>query len=89
MNKMKITTAIYNDLTKENCIDMIDMCGVLVDEVVIFGFIRIKIFSLYNFYVQAVYNKNDGSLLEVKALISENDWQPYMETLDLKDYFIF
>ena len=86
---MKITTAMYNDLTKETCVNMIDRNGVLVDEVVIFGFIRMKIFSLHNFYVQAVYNKNDDSLLEVKALISEEDWKPYMETLDLKDYFQF
>tara|TARA_Y100000746_G_C15320143_1_gene373339 strand:+ start:249 stop:509 length:261 start_codon:yes stop_codon:yes gene_type:complete len=84
---MKITTAIYNDLTNETCISMIERNGVLVDEVVIFGFIRIKIFSLHNFYVQAVYNNNDESLLEIKALISQDDWQPYMETLDLKDYF--
>ena len=40
---MKITTAMYNDLTNETCINMIDRKGVLVDEVVIFGFIRIKI----------------------------------------------
>ena len=86
---MKITTEMYNDLTTETCMSMIDRSGVLVDEVVIFGFIRMKIFSLHNFYVQAVYNKNDESLLEVKALISEEDWQPYMETLDLKDYFQF
>jgi len=66
---------------------MIHRNGVLVDEVVLFGFIRIKIFSLHNFYVQAVYNNNDESLLEIKALISQDDWQPYMETLDLKDYF--
>ena len=56
---MKITTEMYNDLTNETCINMIDRKGVLVDEVVIFGFIRIKIFSLHNFYVQAVYNNND------------------------------
>lgn len=80
---------MYNDLTKETCLNMIDRNGVLLDEVVIFGFIRMKIFSLHNFYVQAVYNKNDDSLLEVKALISEEDWKPYMETLDLKDYFQF
>lgn len=84
---MKMTTAMYNDLTTETCLNMIDRDGVLVDEVVIFGFIRMKIFSLHGFYVQAVYNKNDESLLEVKALISEQDWQPYLETLDLKDYF--
>tara|TARA_Y100000589_G_scaffold328021_1_gene371113 strand:- start:246 stop:452 length:207 start_codon:yes stop_codon:yes gene_type:complete len=66
---------------------MIHRNGVLVDEVVLFGFIRIKIFSLHNFYVQAVYNNNDESLLEIKALISQDDWQPYMETLDLKDFF--
>tara|TARA_Y100000589_G_scaffold319890_1_gene349048 strand:+ start:3729 stop:3935 length:207 start_codon:yes stop_codon:yes gene_type:complete len=66
---------------------MIHKNGVLVDEVVLFGFIRIKIFSLHNFYVQAVYNNNDESLLEIKALISQDDWQPYMETLDLKDFF--
>ena len=47
-----------------------------------------KIYSLHDFYVQAVFNKNDDALLDVKALISEEDWQPYMETLDLKDYFI-
>ena len=82
-----MTTAMYNDLTTETCLSMIDSDGVLVDEVVIFGFIRMKIFSLHGFYVQAVYNKNDESLLEVKALISEKDWQPYLETLDLKDYF--
>lgn len=82
-----MTTAMYNDLTTETCLSMIDSDGVLVDEVVIFGFIRMKIFSLHGFYVQAVYNKNDESLLEVKALISEQDWQPYLETLDLKDYF--
>ena len=86
---MKITTEMYNDLTTETCMSMIDRSGVLVDEVVIFGFIRMKIFSLHNFYVQAVYNKNDESLLEVKALISEEDWQPYMGTLDLKDYYQF
>ncbi len=84
---MKITTSMYNDLTNETCISMIHRNGVLVDEVVLFGFIRIKIFSLHNFYVQAVYNNNDQSLLEIKALISQNDWQPYMETLDLKDFF--
>lgn len=84
---MKITTSMYNDLTNETCISMIHRNGVLVDEVVLFGFIRIKIFSLHNFYVQAVYNNNDESLLEIKALISQDDWQPYMETLDLKDYF--
>ena len=86
---MKITTEMYNDFTKETCISMIDKSGVLVDEVVIFGFIRMKIYSLHNFFVQAVYNKNDDSLLEVKALISNDDWQPYLETLDLKDYFYF
>ncbi|MFL2581648.1 MAG: hypothetical protein ACJ0QJ_00640 [Flavobacteriales bacterium] len=84
---MKITTEMYNDLTNETCINMIDRKGVLVDEVVIFGFIRIKIFSLHNFYVQAVYNNNDESLLEIKALISQDDWQPYLETLDLKEFF--
>lgn len=84
---MKMTTEMYNDLTTETCMNMIERNGVLVDEVVIFGFIRMKIYSLHNFFVQAVYNKNDESLLEVKALISEDDWQPYMETLDLKDYF--
>ena len=78
---------MYNDLTNETCISMIHRNGVLVDEVVLFGFIRIKIFSLHNFYVQAVYNNNDQSLLEIKALISQNDWQPYMEPLDLKDFF--
>lgn len=82
-----MTTEKYNDLKRETCVNLIDEEGVLVDEVVIFGFIRMKIFSLHGFYVQAVYNKNDESLLEVKALISESDWQPYLETLDLKDYF--
>lgn len=82
-----MTTEMYNDLTKETCLNMIDRNGVLVDEVVIFGFIRMKIYGLHGFYVQAVYNKNDESLMEVKALISQEDWQPYLETLDLKDYF--
>ena len=85
---MKITTENYNNLTDESCLNMIDSSGELVDEVVIFGFIRMKIYSLHDFYVQAVFNKNDDALLDVKALISEEDWQPYMETLDLKDYFI-
>ncbi len=84
---MKITTEMYNDFTTETCLSMIDSKGVLVDEVVIFGFIRMKIYSLHNFFVQAIYNKNDDTLLEVKALISNEDWQPYLETLDLKDYF--
>ena len=32
-------------------------------------------------------NNNDETLLEIKALISQDDWQPYLETLDLKEFF--
>lgn len=83
---MKLTTSIYNDLTRETCISLLQKKGSLVDQVVLFGFIRIEIYSLQSFYVQAVYNKNDDTLLEIKALISEEDWQPYLETLDLNDF---
>lgn len=84
---MKITTSIYNDLATETCVSLLNKKGDLIDQVVLFGFIRIEIYSLHNFFVQAVYNKNDDSLLEVKALISEEDWLPYLETLDLNDFF--
>lgn len=81
-----MNTEIYNGLTKDVCMSLLIEEGALMDEVVIFGLVKMKIFSLHNFYVQAVYTKNEDLLLDVKALISDEDWKPYLETLDLSDF---
>lgn len=82
-----MTTGTYNDLETETCLELVSNEGALLDEVIIFGLLKMKIFSLHNFYVQVVYNKNDDKLLDIKALISDEDWNPFLETLDIKDFF--
>lgn len=84
---MKMTTTTYNDLETETCLELVVNEGDLLDEVVIFGLLKMKIYSLQNFFVQVVYNKNDDKLLDIKALISDEDWNPFLETLDIKDFF--
>lgn len=84
---MKLTTDMYNDLETETCLEMVTKDGDLLDEVIIFGLLKMKIYSLQNFFVQVVYNKNDDKLLDIKALISDEDWNPFLETLDIKDFF--
>lgn len=81
-----MNTEIYNGLTKDVCMSLLSAEGTLMDEVVIFGLVKMKIYSLHNFYVQAVYTKNEDLLLEVKGLITDEDWKPYLETLDLSDF---
>ena len=82
-----MTTLEYNQLEREDCLTMIKHEGKMLDEVVIFGILKMQIFSLRGFYVQAVYNKNDDTLMDIKGLITDEDWNPYLETLDIKDFF--
>lgn len=84
---MKMTTLIYNDLTTDECLELVKKEGTLVDEVVIFGILKMKLYNLHTFYVQVVYNKGDDKLLDIKALISDEDWNPFLETLDIKSFF--
>lgn len=84
---MKMTTLMYNDLDTDVCLELVKNEGVLVDEVVIFGILKMKLYNLHNFYVQVVYNKGDEKLLDIKALITDEDWSPFLETLDIKSFF--
>ncbi|MCX6182065.1 MAG: hypothetical protein NT150_09080 [Bacteroidetes bacterium] len=61
--------------------------GVMLDEVTIYGMLRLRLYSFHNFYVQVLFNKHDHKLLEVKALQDEDDWSAYLETKDLKSLF--
>ena len=78
---------MYNDLETDVCLDLLGKEGTLVDEVVIFGLLKMKIYNFQSFFVQVVYNKNDDKLLDVKALITDEDWNPFLETLDIKSFF--
>ena len=82
-----MTTIMYNDLETDVCLDLLGKEGTLVDEVVIFGLLKMKIYNFQSFFVQVVYNKNDDKLLDVKALITDEDWNPFLETLDIKSFF--
>ena len=61
--------------------------GLLMDEVMVQGMLRLRLYSLANYYVQAVFNKHDNTLLEVKPLMTQDDWDPYLESKNLKNYF--
>tara|TARA_B110000211_G_C14037249_1_gene535166 strand:- start:895 stop:1149 length:255 start_codon:yes stop_codon:yes gene_type:complete len=84
---MKMTTIMYNDLETDVCLDLLGKEGVLVDEVIIFGILKMKLYNLNSFYVQVVHNKSDDVLLDIKALITDEDWNPFLETLDIKSFF--
>ncbi len=82
-----MTTIMYNDLETDVCLDLLGKEGVLVDEVIIFGILKMKLYNLNSFYVQVVHNKSDDVLLDIKALITDEDWNPFLETLDIKSFF--
>ena len=84
---MKMTTVMYNDLAAGECLELVEKEGTLVDEVILFGILKMKLFNLHNFYVQVAYNECDDKVLNIKALISDEDWNPFLETLDIKSFF--
>lgn len=77
----------YRKLENKECLLVLSRKGLLMDEVVVQGMLRLRLYSLANYYVQAVFNKHDNTLLEVKPLTSDDDWEPYLESKNLKNYF--
>ena len=82
-----MTLRQYQKLTRSEGFELMSQQGVVVDEVTIYGMLRLRMYSFCNFYVQVLFNKNDHKLLEVKALESDDDWQAYLEAKDLKTFY--
>lgn len=77
----------YRKLNAQEGMLVLNRKGTLLDEVVIQGMLRLRMYSMANYYVQAVFNKHDNTLLELKPLMNDDDWQPYLETKNLNNYF--
>ncbi len=82
-----MTVKQYKKLTTSEGYILLSKQGVMLDEVTIYGMLRLRLYSFYNFYVQVVFNKHDNKLLEVKPLQNEDDWEPYLGSKDLKSFF--
>ncbi len=77
----------YKNLNTKESLLVLNRRGLLLDEVIYSGMLRLRMYRLANYYVQAVFNKHDDTVLEIKPMLSEEDWTPYLETKDLKNYF--
>ncbi len=82
-----MTVKQYRKLTTTEGYLLLNRHGVMLDELTLYGMLRLRLYSFHNFYVQVVFNKHDNKLLEVKPLQDEDDWEPYLESKDLKSFF--
>lgn len=82
-----MTLKQYKKLDAHESYLLLSRHGIMLDEVTVYGMLRLRLYSLHNFYVQVVFNKHDHKLLEVKPLQYDDDWSSYVESKDLKSFY--
>lgn len=61
--------------------------GVFVNERVSYNKYLIKVYSLLDFYVEVYYSIEDNKIEDIYAIETEEDWDGFLKTIDLKDLF--
>lgn len=46
---------------------------------------RIALYGLYNFFVEVYYSVKNNEIEEVKAILNEEDWDGYMDSIRFEE----
>ncbi len=77
----------YIKLPLNDRADVLWKNAVFVDDRVIYNKFTIAIYHLFNFYVEVYYSVKDNSIKDVKAIHQEEDWDGYLNSINL-DYLM-
>jgi len=85
--KAVVTAEKFNKMLTDAKANFLWDNGAFVNERVSYNKYLIKIYSLLDFYVEVYYSIEDNKIEDIYAIETEEDWDGFLKTIDLKELF--
>lgn len=89
MSRMKtsMTPEKFNKMMTDAKANFLWDNGVFIDERISYNKYIIKVYSLLDFFVEVYYSLEDNKIEDIYAIETEEDWEGFLKTIDLRELF--